>query len=72
MNNLGGIHVLDPIFEIANKLNFQLIAFAAPEIIKVEISKHFPIFWALKISGKEDLLPGSIVGRVIHGERVTK
>lgn len=55
-------HVLDPIFEIANKLNFQLICFAAPEIIKVEISERFPVFWELKI---ED-------GKVIHGGRIIK
>ncbi|WP_353092942.1 hypothetical protein [Tissierella praeacuta] len=55
-------HVLDPIFEIADKLNFQLICFAAPEIIKVEISERFPIFWELKI---ED-------GKVIHGGRIIK
>ncbi len=55
-------HVLDPIFEIADKLNFQLICFAAPEIIKVEISERFPIFWELKI---ED-------GKVIHGGRIIR
>lgn len=55
-------HVLDPIFEIANKLNFQLICFAAPEIIKVEISERFPVFWELKV---ED-------GKVVHGGRVIK
>lgn len=55
-------HVLDPIFEIADKLNFQLICFAAPEIIKVEISERFPIFWELKI---ED-------GKVVHGGRIIK
>ena len=55
-------HVLDPIFEIANKLNFQLICFAAPEIIKVEISERFPVFWELKI---ED-------GKVVHGGRIIK
>ena len=55
-------HVLDPIFEIANKLNFQLITFAAPEIIKVEISERFPIFWELKV---ED-------GKVVHGGRIVK
>lgn len=68
----SGSHVLDPIFEIADKLNFQLIAFAAPEIIKVEISERFPVFWALKISDKEDKLPGSVFGRVIYGGRVIK
>ncbi|HZK44114.1 MAG TPA: hypothetical protein VFC73_07470 [Syntrophomonadaceae bacterium] len=55
-------HVLDPIFEIADKLNFQLICFAAPEIIKVEISERFPIFWELKIEK----------GKIIHGGRVIK
>jgi hypothetical protein len=55
-------HVLDPIFEIADKLNFQLICFAAPEIIKVEISERFPIFWELKI---ED-------GKIVHGGRIIR
>lgn len=55
-------HVLDPIFEIADKLNFQLICFAAPEIIKVEISERFPIFWELKIKD----------GKIIHGGRIIK
>lgn len=68
----SGSHVLDPIFEIANKLNFQLIAFAAPEIIKVEISERFPVFWALKIADENDMLPGSMLGRVIHGGRIVK
>lgn len=58
----SGKHVLDPIFEIADKLNFQLITFAAPEIIKVEISERFPIFWELRI---ED-------GKIVHGGRVIK
>ena len=55
-------HVLDPIFEIADKLNFQMICFAAPEIIKVEISERFPVFWELKLDN----------GKVIHGGRVIK
>lgn len=56
----SGRHVLDPIFEIADKLNFQLICFAAPEIIKVEISERFPIFWELRIEE----------GKVVHGGRI--
>lgn len=55
-------HVLDPIFEIADKLNFQLICFAAPEIIKVELSERFPIFWELKIDD----------GKIVHGGRIIK
>ncbi|MCQ1531156.1 coiled-coil domain-containing protein [Lutispora saccharofermentans] len=66
----SGKHVLDPIFEIANKLNFQLIAFAAPEIIKAEISERFPVFWALKIAGPQDLAAGTVTGEMIHGGRV--
>lgn len=54
-------HVLDPIFEIADKLNFQLICFAAPEIIKVEISERFPIFWELKIEDDKVVYGGRII-----------
>lgn len=53
-------YMLDPIFEIADKLNFQLICFAAPEIIKVEISERFPIFWELRVEK----------GKIIHGGRI--
>ncbi len=56
----SGRHVLDPIFEIADKLNFQLICFAAPEIIKMEVSQRFPIFWELRIEE----------GKVVHGGRI--
>ena len=67
----SGSHVLDPIFTIANKLNFQIIAFAAPEIIKTEISERFPIFWALQINEEEEMGKlGSVIGRVVHGGRV--
>lgn len=67
----SGSHVLDPIFTIANKLNFQIIAFAAPEIIKTEISERFPIFWALQINEEQEKGKlGSVVGRVVHGGRV--
>ena len=55
-------HVLDPIFEIADKLKFQMICFAAPEIIKVEISERFPVFWELKLKD----------GKVVHGGRIIK
>ena len=67
----SGAHVLDPIFTIANKLNFQIIAFAAPEIIKTEISERFPVFWALKINEEEESGKlGSVTGKVVHGGRV--
>ncbi|MCF6466661.1 hypothetical protein [Clostridium sp. Cult2] len=60
-------HILDPVFEIADKLNFQIIAFAAPEIIKVEISERFPVFWELRIGeGAKDSL---ITGKVMYGGR---
>ncbi len=64
-------HVLDPIFKIADKLNFQLVAFAAPEIIKTEISERFPVFWALKI-GDTERNQGVVKGQVIYGERRAK
>ncbi len=66
----SGRHVLDPIFEIADKLNFQIIAFAAPEIIKAEISERFPIFWELKIEDSKDQTFGIVAGEMIHGGRV--
>lgn len=67
----SGAHVLDPIFTIADKLNFQILAFAAPEIIKTEISERFPILWALKINSEEENGKiGSVIGRVVHGGRV--
>jgi len=67
----SGSHVLDPIFTIANKLNFQIIAFAAPEIIKTEISERFPVFWALQINEEEEKGKlGSVIGKVVHGGRV--
>ena len=66
----SGRHVLDPIFEIANKLNFQIIAFAAPEIIKAEISERFPVFWALKIAGSQDSMSGTVTGEMIYGGRI--
>lgn len=68
----SGKHVLDPIFEIANKLNFQLLTFAAPEIIKAEISERFPVFWALKTADEKDEAPGVVTGRVVHGGRINK
>jgi hypothetical protein len=64
-------HVLDPIFKIADKLNFQLVAFAAPEIIKTEISERFPVFWALEI-GDTERNQGVVKGQVIYGERRAK
>lgn len=68
----SGSHVLDPIFEIADKLNFQIIAFAAPEIIKAEISERFPVFWALNIGDEDAGKSGVVTGRVVHGGRVNR
>ncbi|MFW5809414.1 MAG: hypothetical protein ACOCWN_02950 [Halanaerobium sp.] len=64
-------HVLDPVFKIADKLNFQLVAFAAPEIIKTEISERFPVFWALEI-GDTEYNRGVVKGQVVSGERKRK
>lgn len=66
-------HILDPVFKIADKLNFQLITFASPEIIKTEISERFPVFWALQIAGQDEgVEEGTVTGRVIHGGRIRK
>jgi hypothetical protein len=63
--------VLDPVFKIADKLNFQIVAFAAPEIVKTEISQRFPVFWALEISDEEQE-KGVVRGEVVYGERVRR
>jgi len=65
-------HILDPVFEIANSLNFQIIAFASPEIIKIEISKRFPVFWELRIEESGERGMGLITSRLIHGGRIIK
>jgi hypothetical protein len=63
-------HILDPIFEIADALNFQIIALAPPEIIKIDISKRFPVFWELRIEeqGKDSV--DLVNSRLVHGGRV--
>lgn len=66
-------HVLEPIFSIADALNFQIIAFAAPNIIKPEISERFPVFWNLKIAlNKAEGQIGSVVSKVTYGGRIWK
>ena len=62
-------HILDPIFEISSSLNFQLIAFAPPEIIKIEISKRFPVFWELRIEEVQNNYSSLITSRLVHGGR---
>jgi hypothetical protein len=62
-------HILDPIFEIASSLNFQIVAFAPPEIIKIEISKRFPVFWELRFEDSENSYSSMVVSRLIHGGR---
>ncbi|QGG57831.1 hypothetical protein [Paenibacillus sp. B01] len=51
-------HVLDPIFEVAKKLKFQLIFVTPPELVKTEVSKRFPVYYKLDFReqrGKEYL-----------------
>ncbi|MET3289283.1 UNVERIFIED_CONTAM: hypothetical protein ABID98_001853 [Brevibacillus sp. OAP136] len=43
-------HVLNPVFEVAKKLKFQLIFVSPPELIKTEISQRFPIYYKLDFS----------------------
>lgn len=40
-------HVLDPVFEVAKKLKFQLIFVSPPELIKTEVSRRFPVYYKL-------------------------
>jgi hypothetical protein len=53
-------HILDPIFAIAENLRFQWIVLAPPELIKLDVSRRFPVFWELELL------------RDVHGEMVTE
>ncbi|TXK82580.1 hypothetical protein [Paenibacillus sp. N3.4] len=53
-------HILDPIFAIAENLLFQWIVLAPPELIKLDVSRRFPVFWELELK------------RQTHGETVTE
>jgi len=68
-SNASSPHVLDPIFEIANQLGFQIIAFAPPEIIKEEISERFPILWSMQLKMLKENGMNLLTSELIHGGR---
>ncbi|MBB3113411.1 hypothetical protein FHS18_005523 [Paenibacillus phyllosphaerae] len=45
--NAVSAHVLDPIFEVAKQLRFQLIFVSPPELIQTDVSKRFPVYYKL-------------------------
>jgi len=53
---------------LENSLNFQLLCFAPPELIKTDISERFPVFWAVEIVETKDER-GRVVGNVTYGGR---
>lgn len=60
-------HILDPIFSIADILRFQWIVLAPPELIKLDVSRRFPVYWKLELSQKNQ---GEIIKEVLqHGGR---
>ncbi|WML26436.1 hypothetical protein [Neobacillus sp. OS1-33] len=60
-------HILDPIFSIADILRFQWIVLAPPELIKLDVSRRFPVYWKLELSQQKH---GEIVKEVLqHGGR---
>jgi hypothetical protein len=71
-SNASSAHVLDPVFEIAEQLNFQIIAFAPPELIKEEISERFPVLWDLRLEAKSDTNVSFITGEIKYGGRKRK
>ncbi|MDM8534597.1 hypothetical protein QUF55_07850, partial [Clostridiaceae bacterium HSG29] len=71
-SNASSTHVLDPIFEIAEQLNFQIIAFAPPELIKEEISERFPILWDLRLKNNDETNVSFITGEIKYGGRKRK
>ncbi len=71
-SNASSTHVLDPIFEIAEQLNFQIIAFAPPELIKEEISERFPVLWDLRLKNNDETNVSFITGEIKYGGRKRK
>lgn len=60
-------HILDPIFSIADILKFQWIVLAPPELIKLDVSRRFPVYWKLELSQQKQ---GEIIKEVLqHGGR---
>ncbi|WP_168118572.1 hypothetical protein [Paenibacillus sp. HB172176] len=65
-------HILDPIFAIAENLHFQWIVLAPPELIKLDVSRRFPVFWELELQreqqGERAAERLQHVGRTFEGE----
>jgi hypothetical protein len=60
-------HILDPIFSIADILRFQWIVLAPPELIKLDVSRRFPVYWNLELSQQKQ---GEMIREVLqHGGR---
>ncbi|MEH7131108.1 hypothetical protein V7103_23230 [Neobacillus drentensis] len=60
-------HILDPIFSIADILRFQWIVLAPPELIKLDVSRRFPVYWKLELSQQKQ---GEVIKEVLqHGGR---
>ncbi|QGQ94163.1 hypothetical protein EHS13_04195 [Paenibacillus psychroresistens] len=61
------VHILDPIFAIAEVLNFQWVVLAPPELIKMDVSRRFPVFWELEL--KRSTQGETIIEQLQHGGR---
>ncbi|WP_374723893.1 hypothetical protein [Calidifontibacillus erzurumensis] len=60
-------HILDPIFSIADTLKFQWIVLAPPELIKLDVSRRFPVYWKLELKQHHH---GEVIKEVLqHGGR---
>lgn len=60
-------HILDPIFSIADTLKFQWIVLAPPELIKLDVSRRFPVYWKLELQQQKQ---GEVMKEVLqHGGR---
>lgn len=60
-------HILDPIFSIADILRFQWIVLAPPELIKLDVSRRFPVYWKLELNQQKQ---GEVIKEVLqHGGR---
>lgn len=61
------VHILDPIFAIAEVLHFQWVVLAPPELIKMDVSRRFPVFWELEL--KRSTQGETIIEQLQHGGR---
>ncbi|MCF6094775.1 hypothetical protein L1765_12475 [Microaerobacter geothermalis] len=60
-------HILNPIFAISEILHLQWIVLAPPELIKLDVSRRFPVYWELELQKEGN--GERIIESLLHGGR---